>query len=195
MSVVSLIAIAPSAFADVTVTNAPGSSTPGCEDTNSCFIPNPVTVEVGAIVTWDNTDTAAHTASSGTAADGPSGVWDSSLIMAGGSYSFTFDTAGTYDYFCMVHPWMTGEIIVKDGYGTSHAIEPNSKAKQNFNFYSYGEYRAGEIDCELKHYFENCAYAGLAGQLKFCVSYFRARSVTLKEGRSVSQQRSLFQFI
>ena len=108
MSVVSMIAIAPSAFAahhEVTITNAPGSSTPGCEEPN-CFIPNPVTVEVGAIVTWDNTDTAAHTATAGSAADGPSGVWDSSLIMAGGSYSYTADTAGTFDYFCMVHPWM-----------------------------------------------------------------------------------------
>jgi len=56
LSVVSLIAIAPSAFAahhEVTIENAPGSSTPGCEP--NCFIPNPVTVEVGAIITWDNT--------------------------------------------------------------------------------------------------------------------------------------------
>ena len=116
MSVVSLIAIAPSAFAahhEVTITNAPGSSTPGCEDTNSCFIPNPVTVEVGTIVTWDNTDTAAHTASAGTSADGPSGVFDSSLIMAGQSYSYTTDTVGSFDYFCMVHPWMEGTLIVE----------------------------------------------------------------------------------
>ena len=77
MSVVSLIAIAPSAFADQTITNAPGSSTPGCEP--NCFIPSTVTVEVGETVTWDNTDgSAAHTATSGSAADGPSGVWDSS---------------------------------------------------------------------------------------------------------------------
>jgi len=81
LSVVSMIAIAPSAFADVTVTNAAGSSTPGCEP--DCFIPSTVTIEVGETVTWDNTDgTAAHTATAGTAADGPSGVWDSSLIMA-----------------------------------------------------------------------------------------------------------------
>jgi len=118
LSVVSLIAIAPSAFADhheVTITNAPGSSTPGCEDTNSCFIPNPVTVEVGTIVTWSNTDTAAHTASSGTAAGGDMGeVWDSSLIMAGGSFSYTTDTVGSFDYFCMVHPWMAGTLIVEE---------------------------------------------------------------------------------
>jgi len=118
MSVVSLIAIAPSAFADhheVTITKAPGSSTPGCEDTDSCFSPNPVTVELGTIVTWDNTDTAAHTATAGTAADGPSGVWDSSLIMATQSFSYTTDTVGSFDYFCMVHPWMRGTLIVEDG--------------------------------------------------------------------------------
>jgi len=111
MSVVSMIAIAPSAFADATVTNAPGSATPGCEP--NCFVPSTVTIEAGEAVTWDNTDTAAHTATGGTAADGPSGVFDSSLIMAGGSYSHTFDTAGTYVYFCMVHPWMEGTVIVE----------------------------------------------------------------------------------
>ena len=117
LSVVSMIAIAPSAFAahhEVTITNAPGSSIPGCEDTNSCFIPNPVTVDLGTIVTWSNTDTAAHTATAGTATDGPSGVWDSSLVMANGSFSYTTDTVGTFDYFCMVHPWMTGTLIVED---------------------------------------------------------------------------------
>ena len=107
LSVVSLIAIAPSAFAahhEVTITNAPGSSTPGCEP--NCFVPSTVTIEVGDTVTWDNTDTAAHTATAGSAADGPSGVFDSSLIMVGQSYSYTADTAGTFDYFCIVHPWI-----------------------------------------------------------------------------------------
>ena len=89
LSVVSVIAIAPSAFAahhEVTITNAPGSSTPGCEETNNCFIPSVATVDLGAVVTWENTDNAAHTATAGSATDGPSGVWDSSLIMAGGSF-------------------------------------------------------------------------------------------------------------
>jgi len=111
MSIVSMIAIAPSAFADETVTNAPGSSTPGCEP--NCFVPSTVTIEAGEAVIWDNTDTAAHTATGGSPADGPSGVFDSSLIMAGGSYSHTFDTPGTYVYFCMVHPWMEGTVIVE----------------------------------------------------------------------------------
>jgi len=123
LSVVSMIAIAPSAFADETVTNAPGSSTPGCEP--NCFVPSTVTIEAGEAVIWDNTDTAAHTATGGTAVDGPSGVWDSSLVMAGGSYSVTLDDAGTYPYFCMVHPWMSGTVIVEAeaAHGDDHAEE------------------------------------------------------------------------
>ena len=97
------------------VNNALGSSTPGCEDTNSCFDPNPVTIAMGGTVTWENVDNAAHTVTSGSPADGPDGVFDSSLIMAGGAtFSHTFDAVGTYDYFCMVHPWMAGSVIVED---------------------------------------------------------------------------------
>jgi len=117
-AIASMVAIAPGAFADhhmQTVTNAPGSSTPGCEDTaDGCFIPSPVTIPMGGTVTWENNDTAAHTATGGSATEGPSGVFDSSLIMAGSSFSHTFEDAGSYDYFCMVHPWMSGLVIVED---------------------------------------------------------------------------------
>ena len=117
-AIASMVAIAPGAFADhhmQTVTNAPGSSTPGCEDTaDGCFIPSPVTIPMGGTVTWENNDTAAHTATGGSATEGPSGVFDSSLIMAGSSFSHTFEDAGTFDYFCMVHPWMAGAVIVED---------------------------------------------------------------------------------
>ena len=115
MSVVSMIAIAPSAFAmghAATVTNAPGSATPGCEETDDCFIPSTVTIHPGGTVTWENTDNAAHTATGGSPTDGPSGAFDTSLIMAGGSATITFDDEGTYPYFCMVHPWMQGTVIV-----------------------------------------------------------------------------------
>jgi len=117
-AIASMVAIAPNAFADhhsATVTNAPGSSVPGCEETaDGCFIPNTVTIDIGGIVTWENNDTAAHTSTGGSATDGPSGVFDSSLIMAGSSFSHTFEDAGTFDYFCMVHPWMVGTVIVED---------------------------------------------------------------------------------
>jgi len=99
----------------VEVRNAPGSSVPGCEETNECFIPGVVNIAIGGTVTWVNDDTAAHTSTSGSAADGPDGNWDSSLVMVGQSFSHTFDEAGDYPYFCMVHPWMTGMVIVGEG--------------------------------------------------------------------------------
>jgi len=118
LTVFSIIAITPSAFADhttATVTNAPGSSVPGCENTaDGCFIPSMVTIDVGGEVTWENDDTAAHTVTSGTPTEGPSGVFDSSLVMAGSSFSHTFEDAGSFDYFCMVHPWMQGMVMVTD---------------------------------------------------------------------------------
>ena len=120
LAIFALIAISPPAFAEhgeggmsATVTNSPGSATPGCENTDNCFIPSTVVITAGGTVTWENTDNAAHTTTSGSPSDGPDDVWDSSLMMVNGSYSVTLDDEGTYPYFCMVHPWMQGTVIVE----------------------------------------------------------------------------------
>src|SRR5574338_253252 len=96
----------------VTVEMAKGASSPTCSDTKSCYLPHEATVAVGGTVTWVNKDSAAHYATSGKDATAD-GKFDSGMVMAGGKFSQKFTTAGTYDYFCTVHPWMTGEIIVK----------------------------------------------------------------------------------
>ena len=95
----------------VEVVPVSGSASPGCEP--ECYDPSTVTISAGGTVTFVNSDTAPHTVTSGTATDGPDGVWDSSLIMMDMSYSVTLDSPGTYDYFCMVHPWMQGIVIVE----------------------------------------------------------------------------------
>lgn len=87
-----------------------GTSVPGCEEKNSCFTPANIKVNAGDTVEWMNVDTAAHTVTGGSPADGPSGIFDSSLVMGGASFAFTFNDAGSYKYFCMVHPWMTGSV-------------------------------------------------------------------------------------
>lgn len=89
-----------------------GTSVPGCEETNACYIPERVTINAGDTVSWSNDDTAAHTVTSGSATGGPSGVFDSSLLIAGGTFEHTFDASGKEDYYCMVHPWMTGIVKV-----------------------------------------------------------------------------------
>ena len=90
----------------------PGTAVPGCEETNECYIPYELNISVGTTVIWSNDDSAAHTVTSGSVTAGPTGVFDSSLFMSGDTFEFTFDEAGTFDYFCMVHPWMTGIVNV-----------------------------------------------------------------------------------
>ncbi len=102
----------PSAADKVEVNIPTGSSIPGCEETMKCFIPSSVTVAVGGTVTWFNGDTAAHTVTSGTTTDGPDGIFDSNLFLVDASFSHTFEEVGAYDYFCIVHPWMTGTVKV-----------------------------------------------------------------------------------
>ena len=96
----------------VTVSMPEGTSVPGCEETDACYIPMSVSINVGDTVAWSNDDTAAHTVTSGSPTDGPDGLFDSSLVMGGAIYEVTFDEAGSYDYFCMVHPWMVGDVQV-----------------------------------------------------------------------------------
>ncbi len=96
----------------LTVSMPTGTSVPGCEETNTCFIPSSVTINVGDTISWSNDDTAAHTVTSGQPAKGPDGNFDSSLLMVGKTFDVTFDNSGSYDYFCMVHPWMVGKVQV-----------------------------------------------------------------------------------
>lgn len=89
-----------------------GSGAPGCEVKNECYIPSLIEINEGDTVIWSNDDSAAHTVTSGTPSDGPDGMFDSSLVMAGNTFEFTFEDKGEYDYFCIVHPWMTGKVVV-----------------------------------------------------------------------------------
>jgi plastocyanin len=102
----------PSGPQTVSVNIPTGTAVPGCEETNECYLPASVTINVGDTVEWTNSDTAAHTVTGGSPAEGPSGVFDSSLILGGAQYSNTFEEAGSFNYFCMVHPWMVGNVQV-----------------------------------------------------------------------------------
>ena len=121
LALVGIMVFVPAAFAATeTVTITKGASTSGgpCIAANNCFTPNPVQAAPGDTVTWTNTDSASHTVTSGKP-DNSTGnivaaVFDSSLLAPGKSFSHTFTSAdvGTINYFCQVHPWMVGAVIV-----------------------------------------------------------------------------------
>ena len=75
---------------------------------SNSFSPNPVEVKVGETVTWINDDSGRHTVTS------KDGVLDSGMMGKGQSFSFTFDKAGEYAYFCSPHPGMVGTVVVTE---------------------------------------------------------------------------------
>ena len=99
----------------ITIVSGSGNSaSDACVATNNCYAPNPLYITSGTEVIWTNNDSVSHTITSGKVNDNNAGsLFDSGLVKSRNTFQFTFANAGTYDYFCTVHPWMTGQVIVK----------------------------------------------------------------------------------
>jgi len=80
------------------------------------FSPDEIIVSVGTTVTWTNKDTVGHTVTSGSPNDPDAGkLFDSGSRWAPGEkFEHTFDTVGEFPYFCMIHPWTTGKVVIAE---------------------------------------------------------------------------------
>ncbi len=88
-----------------------GASNPGITEPYS---PSPLTVSVGTTVTWTNNDNTGHTVTEGNpSGNTPANGFDSGIMAPGKTFTHTFDTPGTVQYSCTLHPTMLGEVIVK----------------------------------------------------------------------------------
>ena len=90
------------------------------------FMPETITVSAGDTVTWVNGEAITHTITSGTFSDvdettglrgseAADGLFDETLGEEGGTFSYTFDSAGTYPYFCDIHDGMNATVVVEEG--------------------------------------------------------------------------------
>ena len=100
-----------------------GSYNPGCQETNECFIPHYIEISKESSVMWINGDSVAHTITSGSAQDGPDDMFDSGKIKPGETFSHVFKVTGTFEYFCIIYPWMDGIITVNDSITTTENAE------------------------------------------------------------------------
>ncbi|MHB1361204.1 MAG: cupredoxin domain-containing protein [Thermoleophilia bacterium] len=78
---------------------------------NLSFNPPVIAVRTGTTVTWSNGDTLTHTVTAS------NGAFDSGRLEPGKNFGYTFNSAGTYDYACTIHPTMKGQVMVS-GPGT-----------------------------------------------------------------------------
>jgi plastocyanin len=103
-------------LAGVAVMAAPaGAEDMALKIENFTFTPQRMTVKAGTTVTWTNLDPIPHTVASSTKAFG------SKTLDTDDKFSFTFTTAGIYEYFCTLHPHMTGTIVVEQATGGNPA--------------------------------------------------------------------------
>lgn len=95
--------------------NNSNNNTPGANDVfiqNMAFSPASKTITVGTTIKWTNYDGYAHTVTSGTPGT-TSGLFDSGNIESNGTFSYTFNQEGTFNYFCKIHNFMRGTITVQ----------------------------------------------------------------------------------
>ena len=137
-----MASMAPAAFADhaevtiVTVDESGFSQTCAASQGGpGCYTPVTATVDVGGVVTMTNTDpTGVHTFTSGTVdgfAPSPDGTFDTGVLTSGVAFEWTPTQAGEQPYYCMLHTWMIGTIIVQeaaaeetvDDHGDDHGDE------------------------------------------------------------------------
>lgn len=86
-----------------------GNGSPGANEVyiqGMAFSPSTLTITTGTTVTWTNKDAATHTVTSDTP------LFDSGNVAANGTYSYTFNNAGTFAYHCNIHPTMKATIVV-----------------------------------------------------------------------------------
>ena len=88
---------------------SPEANAPGIEINidNFSFTPPAVTVKAGTQITWTNRDDIPHTSVS------TDGLFKSKVMDTDEKFSYTFAKAGTYAYYCSIHPKMTGQVVVK----------------------------------------------------------------------------------
>jgi plastocyanin len=91
----------------VTANDQPSAANTTVNIDNFVFGPQTLTVPVGATVTWTNKDDIPHTSVS------TEGVFKSKVLDTDEKFSYKFDKAGTYPYYCTIHPKMTGKIVVQ----------------------------------------------------------------------------------
>lgn len=121
---------------------AANSNGPGCEVTNSCFVPHTITIIVGDRVTW-NTEYGANTITAGDLSVDPNLVgldyphgFDSGFMQIHTTFTHQFDTEGTFPYFSMIRPWTSGIVVVEPSMDEPQDIMCNNEIIEGGTFQS-----------------------------------------------------------
>jgi plastocyanin len=125
--VVGMITLAGDAMCEVPGNPTPKATTVDVSIVNFGYIPSIISIQPGDTVRWTNDGgVIPHTTTDGGPfAPTPGQIWDSGFLSGGDTFSFVFDSAGEFDYFCTFHPLlMFGEVFV-GGTGIQVGVVPD----------------------------------------------------------------------
>lgn len=112
ISVFALLVQNQEALAERVVISDDGDN-PACRTAKSCFLPSNTTIQQGQDVVWYNDDSSIHSIITFSQQFGSSGIINSGNIFPGESYSHRFYESGYVNYYCVLHPWMQGLVVVE----------------------------------------------------------------------------------
>lgn len=189
-----------------------GSANPELDITNlgprQWYLPQQMVVDFNSTITWINNDTEMHTVTSGTGSGieslvnnkrgNPDGLFDSGFFKPGKSWSHLFNKTGSYPYFCTIHPWMEGKIIVssKADVIPNYAVDATGKKIDKMPLYYFTD--DGKMEVGLS-WDPNVLLTGK--QISFFVSFFDSANnrpnllpfdfVLIQDGKQIEHIQSL----
>mgnify|MGYP000844990302 CR=1 FL=1 len=124
LTTISSVSVLPNTFAehDDIATVYPIAGLEEVMSCDPCFDPAVATITAGGVIKFVNNDQSKHTFTAGTSASWMGDIFDSGLLEPGESYTTPELEVGEYPYFDMIHPWMTGLIVVEEIH-TEEAVE------------------------------------------------------------------------
>ncbi|MGE0242924.1 MAG: plastocyanin/azurin family copper-binding protein [Nitrososphaeraceae archaeon] len=132
--------------------------------TTDGYQPNPIYLKEGQTVVWTNNDYNLHTV---TQRPLPVGIdntalrFDSGILSRDQSFSYIFGKEGTYNYYCTIHPWMVGQVVVATNLTTVTAIDTNNhSATASLSMLERGDIAMGFNQSKISHQFKSTPTGG-----------------------------------
>jgi plastocyanin len=155
-----------------TVTPTPG----GIEIIDNAFQPSSRQISVGTTLVWTNTGALPHTATD------RAGRFDSGMLMSGDTYRRTFDTPGTFEYFCTLHPEMVGTIVVNSSDGATPPPPPPPPAAPAPSTESGAAAGSGDVNVVDNDYLPGTITVARGSTLRFANTGALPHTVTDRAG-------------
>lgn len=130
--------------------------------TTDAYQPNPIYLKKGQTVVQTNNDYNLHTVTQGPLSVGIDTAlrFDSGILSRGQSFSYIFGKEGTYNYYCTIHPWMVGQVIVATNLTTVTALDTNNQSAASISMLQRGDIAMGFNQSKISHQFKSTPTGG-----------------------------------